>query len=82
MISADGCFELAHITDVQIGTFTQRSQVIEESLKKNRRTRKTAMALEKQVATIVTRRKKTNVDRRVLQGYWQETSQQAQVVYQ
>ena len=80
--SADGCFELTHISDEQINTFSQRSQVIEEALKRNGLTRETATALEKQVATIATRQKKTNVDRQVLQGYWQETSDRAQVVYQ
>ncbi|MCP5468555.1 MAG: conjugative relaxase [Deltaproteobacteria bacterium] len=80
--SADGCFELAHISDGQIEAFSQRSQMIEEALQKNGLTRETATALEKQVVTIATRKKKTNVDRQMLQSYWQESSEKAKVNYQ
>ena len=79
---ADGCFELAAISDKQIEAFSQRSQVIEAALKESGLSRETATALEKQIVTIATRKKKTNVDRQVLQGYWKERSEKAQVVYQ
>ncbi len=77
----DGRFELAHITEKQIELFSQRSQAIEEALKKEGKTRKEASPQEKQIITIATRPKKTDVDREILRKYWQEKSQDAQIEY-
>lgn len=77
----DGRFELAHITEPQIEAFSQRSQAIEEALKKDGKTRENASPQEKQIITIATRQKKTNVDRKILREYWQEKSKEAQIEY-
>ncbi len=78
---ADGRFELAHIQDKQIEKFCQRSQAIEEALKKEGKTRSEASSQEKSILTIATRPKKTDVDRQVLKEYWQEKSKEAQIDY-
>ncbi len=75
----DGRFELAHITDKQIEIFSQRSQAIEEALKKEGKTREDASPEEKQIVTIATRPKKTDVDREILRKYWLEKSKEAQI---
>jgi conjugative relaxase-like TrwC/TraI family protein len=79
---SDGRFELHHITDTQIDQFSQRSQEIEAALKKDGETRETVSPKEKDILTIATRPKKTDVDRQVLKEYWQEKSQEAQINYQ
>lgn len=77
----DGRFELSHITDKQIEIFSQRSQAIEEALKKEGKTRKNTSLEEKQIITIATRPKKTDVDRKILKEYWQTKSKEAQIKY-
>ncbi len=77
----DGRFELAHITEKQIEVFSQRSQAIEEALKREGKTREEASPQEKQIITIATRPKKTDVDRDILRKYWQEKSQEARIEY-
>lgn len=76
---SDGRFELAHITEPQIEAFSQRSQAIEEALKKDGKTRENASSEDKQIVTIATRPQKTDVDREVLRKYWQEKSKEAQI---
>jgi conjugative relaxase-like TrwC/TraI family protein len=78
---SDGRFELSHITDTQIEQFSQRSKAIEESLKQNGESRESASLEEKQIITIATRPKKTDVDRQVLREYWQEKSQESKINY-
>lgn len=77
----DGRFELSHISETQIEKFSQRSQAIEEALKKEGKTRENASPQEKQIVTIATRAKKTDVDREVLRNYWQEKSKEAQIEF-
>ncbi len=77
----DGLFELAHFTEQQLDQFSQRSNVIEEALAKNGKTRETATAQEKQIIAIATRQKKTEVDRKLLKEYWQEKSLESKIDY-
>ncbi len=77
----DGRFELNHITEEQILSFSQRSQAIETALKNEGKTRETASPQEKQILTIATRPKKTEIDRKILREYWQEKSQEAKIHY-
>jgi conjugative relaxase-like TrwC/TraI family protein len=68
----DGLFELANFTERQLEEFSSRSKIIEEVLAGKGKTREEATAEEKKIITIATRPKKTDVDRRVLQEYWEE----------
>lgn len=77
----NGLFELAHITDKQIEAFSQRSQAIETALKKDGKTRESATPEEKQIITIATRPKKTDVDRKILREYWQGLSLKENIAY-
>lgn len=72
---ADGRFELAHFSETQIEAFSSRSQAIEAALAKDGKTRESATAREKEVATLVTRDAKDEVDRAALRAYWHEKGQ-------
>src|SRR5258708_5217900 len=79
-----GGFELAHISRVQIETFSQRSRMIEEALDSRGKTRAEASSIEKQVITLATRPKKdrlTEQDRRFLMEHWKEKSRVAAIDY-
>lgn len=78
----DGRFELRHISDPQLESFSQRSQAIEEALKEKGKTRETASPQEKQILTIATRPRKTDVDRQILSDFWKEKSREAKIKYE
>ncbi len=78
---SDGRFELSHLSDPQLDEFSQRSQAIEAALKEKGQTRETSSLQEKQILTIATRPKKTDVDRKVLREYWEEKSLKAEISY-
>jgi conjugative relaxase-like TrwC/TraI family protein len=78
----DGRFDLAHISPQQIDAFSTRSQAIESVLSANGKTRDQATAREKQVATLATRDKKTEVDHLTLHQSWQDKSRVHGVNYQ
>lgn len=77
----DGRFELAHISDYQLETFSQRSQAIEKALETIGKSRQDASIYEKQIIAIATRQKKTEMDRKTLAEYWKEKSWQAEIKY-
>ena len=77
----DGRFELAHIDDRQIRAFSQRSAAIEEHLQKSGQDREEASAWDKKLAAVVTREKKTAVDRQVLRQEWEALSREHGVSY-
>lgn len=77
----DGLFELSHITDKQLREFSARSQVIEAALAQRGKVRVEASAQEKQILTLATRPKKTDVDRKILTEYWIEKSCEAAISY-
>lgn len=68
----DGLFELAHFTQEQLENFSSRSRLIEEHLAAKGKSRLEASATEKEIITLATRPRKTDVDRRILQEYWRE----------
>lgn len=75
----DGLFELANFNESQLEEFSSRSKIIEEVLAGKGKTREEATAEEKKIITIATRPKKTDVDRRVLQEYWEEKASRADI---
>ena len=77
----DGRFELAHIDDRQVRAFSQRSAAIEEHLQKSGQDREEASAWDKKLAAVVTREKKTAVDRQVLRQEWEALSREHGVSY-
>jgi conjugative relaxase-like TrwC/TraI family protein len=77
----DGRFELAHVGEQQVRAFSQRSAAIEEHLQKNGQAREEASAWDKKLAAVVTREKKTAVDRHVLMQEWEALSREHGVVY-
>jgi conjugative relaxase-like TrwC/TraI family protein len=72
----DGAFELDHISRDQLEAFSQRSKVIEDALANEGKTRATASSLEKRVIALATRNRKEDLDKEVLQQYWQEKSRE------
>ena len=81
MTNTDGRFELRHIEDRQVRAFSQRSAAIETYLKDQGRDRSEASAWTKKLIAVVTREKKTAVDREVLRQDWVEISQQQGIDY-
>jgi conjugative relaxase-like TrwC/TraI family protein len=78
----DGRFELAHINEDQIKAFSQRSLAIEVHLKKHHDLdRGEASAWKKNLATVITREKKTNVNRTVLYRKWDDLSASQDIDY-
>ncbi|MFA7270368.1 MAG: MobF family relaxase [Sterolibacterium sp.] len=73
--AADGRFELSYFTGKQIEAFSTRSQAIESALAAQGKTRETASAREKEVATLTTRHAKGDVDRAALRESWRDKSQ-------
>lgn len=71
----DGRFELAHINDRQVKAFSQRSAAIEEYLKEHQGLeRGEASAWDKKLVAVITREKKTDVDRAYLRQEWEALS--------
>lgn len=71
----DGRFELGHITERQVKAFSQRSAAIEAYLKTHQGLeRDEASAWDKKMVAVLTRDKKTNVDRAVLREEWDKLS--------
>lgn len=71
----DGRFELEHIDDVQVKAFSQRSVAIEAYLKTHKGVeRGEASAWDKKLVAIITREKKSEVDRAHLHSEWVELS--------
>ena len=71
----DGRFELAQITDGQVKTFSKRSAAIEEYLKEKKGLeRSEATAWDKKLIALITRDKKTSIDRDYLRSDWEKLS--------
>ena len=70
----DGRFELAHINERQVKAFSQRSAAIDAHLKTQGMERGDANAWDRQLAALITRDKKTDVDRLALRRAWDELS--------
>lgn len=68
----DGRFELAHITNEQVRAFSQRSAAIRAFIEKEGADFLEATAWEKKLATVMTRKRKTAVDRVHLLTDWKE----------
>lgn len=81
LVDDKGNFELAHISREQIEAFSARSQVIEEALAHEGKTRATSTALEKQVIALATRPRKDESDRKVVKQYWVEKSRKLGIDY-
>ncbi len=78
----DGRFELAHINEHQVKAFSQRSAAIEAYLKEHGdQDRSEASAWEKKMAAVVTRDKKTAVDRAYLRSEWEGLSAEHGIDY-
>ncbi|MFN7476102.1 MAG: MobF family relaxase [Burkholderiales bacterium] len=77
----DGSFELTHIHDSQIQVFSQRSAAIASHLESQGKDRSEASAWLKNRVAILTRDKKTSVDRETLHSEWQELSKQHGIDY-
>jgi conjugative relaxase-like TrwC/TraI family protein len=76
-----GNFELGHISREQIVAFSARSQMIEEALANQGKTRENASTLEKQVIALATRPRKDESDRAVVKQYWLSKSQDLGIRY-
>jgi len=70
----DGRFELSHLSREHVQAFSSRSEAIEEALRKRGKTRDTATALEREIATLASRKGKTDVDYSALREQWQQKS--------
>lgn len=81
LLDDQGNFELAHISREQILAFSARSQVIEEALANQGKTRSSASTLEKQIIAMATRPRKDESDRTVVKQYWVEKSQSLGIDY-
>lgn len=78
----DGRFELENFNDVQIRQYSLRSQQIETWLKDNKRLdRKGASAWDKKLIAVLTRDKKTRVDREYLYQDWQSRSHECGIEF-
>ena len=71
---SDGRFELQRIHDLQVRAFSQRSAAIEAHLHMAGQDRDGAGAWDKKLAAVITREKKTAVDRCVLRQGWEALS--------
>jgi conjugative relaxase-like TrwC/TraI family protein len=78
----DGRFELASFKDSQIRQFSQRSQAIEVWLRENKGLeRKDAPAWDKKLVAVITRDRKTKVDKAFLYEDWQSRSHEHKIEY-
>lgn len=78
----DGRFEVAHISDSQVKTFSHRSAAIEAYLKEHKGLeRDEASAWDKKLVAVLTRDKKTAVDRAHLRDEWQRLSREHGIDY-
>jgi len=74
-----GGWELAHVSDDAIRLFSQRSQEIEKLLKARGQDRDSASTAQKQIITLASRKKKSDVDRAWLRQHWLDTARDAGV---
>lgn len=77
----DGRFELGHISQAQVQAFSQRSAAIEAYLQTTGQARDEASAWHKKLAAVITRDKKTAVDRALLRQQWEQLSQAQAIGY-
>jgi len=77
----DGRFELGHINERQVRAFSQRSAAIEAYLQDQGSERSEASAWTKKLIAVLTRDKKTTVDRQVLRDEWHDLSRQQGIDY-
>lgn len=78
----DGRFELAHVNEHQVKAFSQRSAAIEAYLKEHHDLdRSEASAWNKKLVAVLTRDKKTTVDRAYLRTEWENLSQAQGIDY-
>lgn len=78
----DGRFELAHINERQVKAFSKRSAAIEAYLKTNKGLeRGEASAWDKKMIAVITREKKTDVDRAQLHQEWVALSAAHEIDY-
>jgi conjugative relaxase-like TrwC/TraI family protein len=77
----DGRFELGHIDDTQVRAFSQRSAAIEAYLQGEGKERGEAGAWLKKLVAVITRDKKTAVDREMLREEWETLSQEQGIDY-
>jgi conjugative relaxase-like TrwC/TraI family protein len=82
LTNLDGRFELSHIDDAQVCAFSSRSNEIEAYLKDRGLTRNQAPAELKKLIALITRVKKTEVDRSQLLQVWSELSDLNAINYQ
>ncbi len=68
----DGNFDMAHFTSEQVAAFSTRKQQIDDHLAGRGLTRETANAMQKQAASLMTRKGKHEIDRAALQREWQQ----------
>lgn len=73
---ADGRFQLEHINDGQVLAFSKRSAAIDAHLEKQGKERGEVGAWIKKIAAVVTRDKKTAVDRDQLRQEWQKLGEE------
>lgn len=78
----DGRFELSHIDDSQVRAFSKRSIAIEAYLKDQGLARSHAPAELKKLVAVITREKKSEVDREQLRQQWRELSDASAITYQ
>ena len=79
--SLDGRFELAHMHEHQIKSFSQRSAAIEKFLKNQGQQRSEAGTWTKKMAAVKTRENKFNVDRKQLWQEWATLSHEKSIDY-
>lgn len=79
---SDGRFELAHIDEQHVKTFSQRSNAIEAYLKEHHgKERFEASAWDKKLIAVITREAKTEVDRAYLKSEWAKLSRESSIDY-
>lgn len=81
LVDDRGNFELSHISREQILAFSARSQVIEEALANQGKTRQNATTLEKQIIALATRPRKDESDRAIVKQYWLSKSAELGIRY-
>lgn len=78
----DGRFELTHINDDQVRSFSKRSKAIETWLTNRGGSRDKVGAWSKKLIAVITRERKTDVDRNYLKDEWQKTCVENNIDFQ